>query len=134
MPEQYRLLVIDDDILFLRAIVRILVSDFRVEGSTDARDVLARCTSGERFDVILCDLSLPGMTGAEFFESLELECPDQSDRVIFMTAAARDAGSRLFLDKVKNAVLDKPFTLADLCAVLVNRIAFAHAITSLSVR
>jgi len=78
--------------------------------------------TGDRFDVIVCDLMMPNVTGVEFFEQLARDDPDHADRVIFLTGGAFTGSTRAFLDHVKNLRLDKPFDAAQLRALVNDRV------------
>ena len=58
-----RVLVVDDEQMLCNAIERILGADHDVTTVTSAREALSRLGAGERFDLILCDLMMPEMTG-----------------------------------------------------------------------
>ena len=114
-----RVLVIDDEVLIGSVVRRALSRHHDVTVLTSAGDALARLRAGERFDVILCDLMMPEMTGMEFFEELSRSHPDVAARVIFLTGGAFTPRARAFLDGVENQRLDKPFDNQSL-RVLVN--------------
>lgn len=80
----------------------------------DPREALAWFVRGERFDVILCDLMMPDLTGAELFARLESVAPDQAVRVIFLTGGASTAETKAFLETVERPVLIKPFSAVEL--------------------
>jgi CheY-like chemotaxis protein len=75
----------------------------------DAREALEKLRSGESYDLVLCDLMMPRMTGMEFFNELSASSPDILSKVIFLTAGAFTPGARAFLESVSNRRLDKPF-------------------------
>jgi CheY-like chemotaxis protein len=87
-----------------------------------APDALGRIEEGERFDVILCDLIMPVMTGMEFYESLGAVAPDQVPKVVFLTGGAFTLRAREFLDNVPNFRLEKPFELAALRSMVNERV------------
>jgi PAS domain S-box-containing protein len=102
-------LVVDDEPLVARALRRFLASrhDVTVEASGTA--ALARADAGEQFDVIFCDLMMPGMTGMELHAALRERHPDQAGRVVFMTGGAFTSEARQFLEQVPNRKVEKPF-------------------------
>ena len=109
-----RVLVVDDEPLVGSAVRRTLGEMHDVQTETDPRQVLARLRAGEVFDIILCDLVMPKMSGVELLTALEREVPGQADRLVFLTAGAVTPGESLFLAKTKRLKIDKPFAPAAL--------------------
>ncbi len=87
-----------------------------------AVNALRFIAEGERFDVILCDLMMPQMTGMDLYAVLASEYPDQAERMIFMTGGAFTPAARSFLDDIGNQVLDKPFDREQLRALINSRV------------
>ncbi|MBI5478717.1 MAG: response regulator [Deltaproteobacteria bacterium] len=83
----------------------------------------ARLGRGERFDVILCDLMMPVMTGMELYDELGRVAPEQRERVVFLTGGAFTPTARSFLSQVPNPRLEKPFDVDELLAVVATRLA-----------
>jgi len=117
-----RVLLIDDDLMIGSAVRRTLASEHEVLALTQAQEALRRIAAGERFDVILCDLMMPLMTGVEFYQQLSTLDPEQAERVVFLTGGAFTANSRAFLDEVPNARMEKPFEVQNLRALVNDRI------------
>ncbi|MEO8551521.1 MAG: response regulator, partial [Kofleriaceae bacterium] len=90
-----------------------------VDNCADALALLAR---GERFDVILTDLAMPGMTGIAFFEELARRSRDQAETVVFVTGGALTATSEDFLQATTNPCIEKPFTSGSLQALVTRRL------------
>ncbi len=105
-----RVLVIDDDPLVVRSLTRLLQGHHEVEALTDAREALARVLSGERFDVILCDVMMPEMSGVDFYQALVAQVPAQAARVVFVTGGAFSTETRAFLEAGQHRVVEKPVT------------------------
>lgn len=75
MTDKIRLLVVDDEVRFLRALARRLsLRDFDVTPVTSGREAVEKARSQE-FDLALVDLKMPGMTGEEVLEALMKEHP-----------------------------------------------------------
>ena len=104
-----RVLGADDDAMVGEALRRLLGREHDIVTVTDARDALARVVRGERFDVILCDLMMPLMTGMEFHSELRRISPGLADRIVFVTGGAFTAEARTFLALVHNPIVEKPY-------------------------
>jgi len=113
-----RVLVVDDDKLVGNVLLKVLGAEHDVTVLSSARDALARLISGEHFDVILCDLMMPGMTGMDLYAELRGQATEKADRMMFLTGGAFSSTARSFLDKVPNQRFDKPFNLQNLRAAV----------------
>jgi CheY-like chemotaxis protein len=110
MEEQRRrVLVVEDDLKFGKLVARVLAPEHNVIVLTSARDALDRIAGGERFDLILCDLMLPGLSGVEFHERLGSIAPEVVDRVVFVTGGAYSPRSEAFLKRADIRHFEKPF-------------------------
>ena len=107
-------LVVDDDDKLLASIGRMLRKEHRVTLATSAADALVRVEAGETFDIIVCDLMMPGFTGMALHAELEQRFPGQAARMLFMTGGAFTAEARDFLDRPAVRYLEKPFDAAEL--------------------
>jgi CheY-like chemotaxis protein len=110
-------LVVDDEPMMLRAILRLLEGDHEVVATTDPVDAIARLQQGLRFDAILCDLMMPTMSGMDVYVAIRKIEPDQARRMVFMTGGAFTPTVLAFLESVENARIEKPLersTLRDL--------------------
>jgi len=116
-----RVLVVDDEPMIATAIRRTLSLEHDVVLSSAAATALQRINDGERFDVILCDLMMPQMTGMELYDELVRTAPAQADRVVFLSGGAFTAAARAFLDDVPNPHLEKPFDTRQLLALVNDR-------------
>ena len=113
-----RVLVIDNEPAILLVVHRILGPDYELSDATLAADAVALIAGGTRFDAILCDLLMPGLSGQDFYRQLLSVDPLVAYRVIFMTGAATLPDVRHFLSSTGNEVLEKPFTRAALQAAV----------------
>ncbi len=116
-------LVVDDEVILGRSVKRMLARDYEVAVATSAREALDLFAAGKRFDVILCDVMMPVMTGMDLFDELRRSIPDQAGRMVFVTGGAFTERARKFLDEVPNPRLEKPFDNAALRALVGEQIA-----------
>ncbi len=117
-----RILVVDDDPAVGRSVKRALGFEHDVVLLEDARQAIAAIKAGSVFDVILCDLMMPLMTGAEFFQQLEELRPGLAERLVFLTGGAFTSAARMFLDQVANPRIDKPFDVGHLRSIVNERV------------
>ncbi len=113
-----RILVVDDEELVLRGVKRILAKEHDVVTTVAAREALALCAGGEKFDLILCDLMMPDMTGMDLHRELSRVAPEQANRMIFLTGGAFTAKARKFLSETPKENMEKPFDPANLRAIV----------------
>jgi PAS domain S-box-containing protein len=113
-------LVIDDEPHVGTAIARVLDPPHQVTLVVDVRDALTILRQGRRFDVVLCDLMMPHMTGMDLYAEVLGFAPGQAERIVFMTGGAFTTRARRFLEDVPNSRLEKPFQ-ADALLGLVER-------------
>jgi len=117
-----RVLVIDDEVMVAKAIQRVLSFEHEVVAVEQAAQALERIRSGERFDVILCDLMMPQMTGMDLYAELCRYDVELASRVIFLTGGAFTVAARAFLAEVENQRVEKPFDTQHLRALVNDRI------------
>ena len=113
-PIRARILLIDDEPMIGAAIRRILAKEHDVVVLTSAREAADRIAAGERFDVILCDLMMPEMTGMDLHEALVASAPDQAERMRFVTGGTFTDRARRFVDERPDLVIQKPFRASQL--------------------
>ncbi|QDE93651.1 histidine kinase [Myxococcus xanthus] len=105
-----RVLVVDDDALVSGAIRRTLARENDVDVLVSARRALEKLTGTEaRYDVVLCDLMMPEMTGMDLYDALAQVDSRAAERIVFITGGAFTATARTFLERVANPRVEKPF-------------------------
>lgn len=105
-----RVWVVDDEPLVLRVLVRLLrLRGMEVEAFADGHDAYMAALDGRTCDLLVTDLLMPGMGGAELVERLRLDGWTQP--VIVVTGYSDQVGS-LAADGVR--VLLKPFANTEL--------------------
>ncbi|WP_164010919.1 two-component regulator propeller domain-containing protein [Pyxidicoccus trucidator] len=95
-----KLLVVDDEPLVARGVARLLAGEYSAESTSSAKEALERLSQGERFDLMLCDVMMPEMSGEAFFHQLAEVAPDQRERVVFITGGAFTPEARAFLESL----------------------------------
>ena len=108
-PRRGRVLVVDDEPEVGAVVKRVLAAEHDVVVSASGKEALAQILAGPPFDVILCDLMMPEMSGMELYRELKRSAPEHVDRVTFITGGAFTEAAADFVDALPNRVLEKPF-------------------------
>ena len=110
-------LVIDDEPAVRSTLVRIFQRwgwQVREAGSgAEALEVLAD-RSAMATGLLLCDLKMPEMSGAEFYRILEARHPDLVRRLIFVTGDVVEPDTAQFLGSAGREVVEKTFTMSEI--------------------
>jgi PAS domain S-box-containing protein len=113
-----RVLVVDDDVAVRRALIRMLGETHDLVTVSSGAEAIDTILSGERYDVVLCDLMMPRVTGDRCYERILEIDPEQARKFVFMSGGAFTPSARAFLEKVQTRLVEKPFETARLRAVL----------------
>ena len=113
-----RILVVDDEPLVGSVLQRLLGRRHEILVVTRAAEAIVLLDAGARFDMILCDLLMPDLTGMELHEKLSLAYPDQARRTVFMTGGAYTERARAFAARRVHRILSKPVDVGELEGVL----------------
>lgn len=107
-----RVLVVDDEPLLASSIRRAL-REHDVTVVESGRRAIQALSSGETlpFDLVLCDLMMPELTGMDVYEWLKAAHPGGEERMVFMTGGTFTVRAEEFLRRVPNPRFEKPFEL-----------------------
>jgi len=109
-----RILVVDDEPVMGSVLRRIFGAAHDVTVAEHGKMALALLDGGADFDVVLCDVVMPDLSGPQLYETVRQRHPRLLDRFIFITGGALHEKSSLFLASIANPVLQKPFELGPL--------------------
>jgi CheY-like chemotaxis protein len=102
-------LIIDDEPGMRRALQRLLArSGHDVATAANGKEALA-ALEVQSYEVILCDMRMPGLDGPAFFRELEQRHPYLLSRVVFLTGDVLEPEAQAFFAQVANLRLEKPF-------------------------
>jgi PAS domain S-box-containing protein len=127
-PRRARVLVLDDESMVCSAVRRSLEPDHDVVTMSDPRLALERLARGEDYDVVLCDLLMPHLSGMECYETLTRQRPEVARRMVFLTGGAFTPSARRFIEDHRARCIEKPFDPEELRARIadaVERLAVA---------
>ncbi|TPW00653.1 MAG: multi-sensor hybrid histidine kinase, partial [Alphaproteobacteria bacterium] len=109
--QRKRILVVDDEDSIQKLLTGVLEMDgHSVTIARNGREALDRIAQ-EPFDLIISDIKMPVMGGAEMHKRLSDDGHPLARRLIFITGDTVAPETRKFLQGVENAVLSKPFRL-----------------------
>jgi CheY-like chemotaxis protein/anti-sigma regulatory factor (Ser/Thr protein kinase) len=112
-PDRAKVLVVDDELTVVSMLSRILTEEHNVEIATSAETALELIDRSD-FDVVLCDLLMPNMSGVDLYEEVLRRYPGFQKRIVFMTGGAFTPRAAQFLARVDNPRIEKPFDMKSL--------------------
>jgi two-component system cell cycle sensor histidine kinase/response regulator CckA len=104
-----QVLVVDDELAVANMLSRLLSDEHDVEVRTTGQEALELLLGDRHFDVVMCDLLMPGMSGMALYEQLGAARPGLEQRLVFMTGGAFTQRAAEFLNTVDNPRVEKPF-------------------------
>jgi len=113
-----RILVIDDEPLLGRTLSFMLEERHDVVVVDGGAQGLRTLDGDARFDLVLCDLDMPGVNGSSVHTEVARAHPELLGRFVLMTGGACSGWSEEFLASYSGARLEKPFSVADVEQVL----------------
>lgn len=120
-----RALLVDDEPVIRQALRRFFVRmGWDVDEAEDGTEALRHLlgdgngTATREYAVIISDLRMPGVSGIELHERLAAARPELLDRLILSTGDSVSSEAADFLRRSSCPVLNKPFELAELRAML----------------
>jgi signal transduction histidine kinase len=108
-----RVLVVDDETGVRRIMARTLTRyGAHVTQAESAQQALDCVATHGTFDVLVTDISMPGMTGIELAQQLSRQ--SEVAPVLFVTGAELDAADRSNIEALDGRLLRKPFDMVEL--------------------
>lgn len=101
-------LIVDDEARLAASMRLLLQPTHAVEVCTDSQRALERLSSGGVFDVVLCDLHMPGLSGIDLWRRLRATRPEVADRMLFVSGATYADDAPELAGELKDRMLEKP--------------------------
>jgi signal transduction histidine kinase/CheY-like chemotaxis protein len=109
-----RVLVVEDEPTVARLIADVLEDEgMHVDVLLDGREALDRAAR-QSFDLVICDMKMPGLDGQHFYKSLERSGNPLRERFLFVTGDVIAAQTREFLERNHLPHVAKPFRVEEL--------------------
>jgi len=129
-----RVLVVEDEPTVARLIADVLEDEgFDVDVLLDGREALDRAAR-ESYNLVICDMKMPGLDGQHFYKSLERTGNPLHERFLFVTGDIVAAQTQEFLQRNDLPHVAKPFRVEELAEkvhrVLESKVRGESAVTS----
>jgi CheY-like chemotaxis protein len=112
-----RMLVVDDDPLVARSVRRLFGDKHDVTLVGDGPSALLELRRAP-YDIVLCDVAMPGMDGLTVLEAAHAERLSAAHRFVFMTGSLFSQEWRQRMNAVRAPCVAKPLDIAELTAAL----------------
>ena len=103
-----RLLIVDDEVMVARAAQRVFEGQFKVDIAPDGKTALEKLRQLE-YDVVLCDVMMPGLSGLELYRQVRLENEALAARFVFATGGLFNQELSDSVRRLSNMIVEKPF-------------------------
>ncbi len=105
-----RILFIDDEKQLLHSFAEALEDLYDIVGAATGEAALDIIRLDDDFDVVICDVQIPGLDGIELYHEIKRIRPDLATRFVFLTGGAFTDRARNFLQTTTLPVLEKPLS------------------------
>ena len=106
-----RILIIDDEPLLGQTLRFAFQDKHDVEVIASGREAIERLGTDSDFDLVLCDLMMPDVSGEHVFHAVSQHSPGLLPRFVFMTGGAFTERAQEFLAHFAGRQLEKPFNI-----------------------
>lgn len=113
-----RILFVDDEPGLRSALGHLLRRHHDVEIVESGEEALARLAGGASYDVVLCDLMMPGLDGAAVHAAIRRDHADRVGAFVLSTGGAFEAEAHELVESGEVPVLFKPYALKELLALV----------------
>jgi signal transduction histidine kinase len=103
-----RLLIVDDEAMVARAAQRIFEAHFKVEIALDGKSALEKLEHTP-YDVVLCDVMMPGLTGLDVYRQVRLRDEALAARFVFATGGLFNQELSDSVKRLSNMIVEKPY-------------------------
>jgi two-component system cell cycle sensor histidine kinase/response regulator CckA len=131
-PADMSILIIDDEPDVREMLVDACSTVFTAVAVASVTDGLAQIEDGLEPDVVLCDLMMPDGGAYEWLQQCELRCSPLAARTVIITGGPASAQDEALLAANADRVLLKPFSIAQLKAMVMRTVEGAASPRSLS--
>lgn len=128
LSDRKTILIVDDTPTNIGIISSVLKDSFRTKVATNGEKALVLASAGDRPDLILLDITMPGMDGYEVCRRLKANPATSNIPVIFLTAKTEDEDERQGFDVGAVDYVHKPFSAPIMLARVKTHLALQAAL------
>jgi two-component system NtrC family sensor kinase len=122
-PTGKTVLVVDDEEWLLNLAAQLLRQDGHGAVCVRSGEEAIAALGKQRFDLIVSDWKMPGLSGAHFYSHLQAVDPASARRIMFMSGDVMNDALRDFMAKHHKLCLPKPFPIAEFSAAVAAQLA-----------
>ncbi len=116
----FQVLVVDDEAAIQDVFAELLMDySCRVTGASNGLHGLKHIEERD-FDLVICDLKMPGIDGRRLFEKVKEIKPELAKKFVFITGDTNSPKTMDFLQKNGNRWIAKPFNFREVDSLLVD--------------
>jgi CheY-like chemotaxis protein len=101
-----RIFVIDSDPQTASVVESTFAREHEIVTTSSGFAAIERIAIGRAFDVILCDIEMPDLSGKEIYRRVLESAPQTAAKIVFLVSDAK--AHRAFLDSVQNHFVPRP--------------------------
>lgn len=122
MVDMARILIVDDEPYVRNALSRAL-REHELVTAANGQEALELLSGDEQFDLVLCDLMMPGFSGVDLYQHLTAAQPGREAALVFLTGGVFTDDVQDFVAQIPNPVIQKPFDFQQLRRIVSERAA-----------
>ncbi|NVB82392.1 MAG: response regulator [Kofleriaceae bacterium] len=115
--EPRRVLVVDDEAR-VRELLGIVLGQFHDITVVDGGEAAIAAARDGQFDVIVCDVMMPGLSGVDVHKQLAAVVPGLERRIVFITGGTFVTDVAELVSATGNRVIQKPFDVEQILAAI----------------
>jgi PAS domain S-box-containing protein len=114
-----KILIVDDEQEILKLFTDILdILGHKAVTARSGSQAMERLSEDE-YDLIICDMKMPGFGGEELYNHISVSQPKLAERIIFVTGDTVNPETQSFLQSTGNPYIGKPFRLEEIRRIMI---------------
>ena len=111
--DKKKVLIVDDEEDQIQVIMHILRDIYSVVGVTSGKEAIEKLENGI-YDLIVCDVKMPGIDGAGVYEWLREHRPFMTNKILFSTGDTLGPKAEKIISRIGDNYIIKPYNVEEL--------------------